>query len=158
MTRLDEEADVRIHESDLHRHVLSIGEDSAPILPPPLDEAEDVIPPPTVQSTRMRSQFPKDLVHLKRRGQRFDEDSGADGPSGDTTVRLRKVEDVRPKPCFQMMLHLGEIKVRTGTMREEIRRVVEEIKRKVEHGPRHRLVIDQHTGLIEMPSSGPVRN
>lgn len=85
---LDEQTDIRVHEPNFHRHVHAIGQDSTLICPPPLDEAEDVIPSSTVKARRMSPQLVEDLLHLERRGERLDQDSGANGADWDLEVGL----------------------------------------------------------------------
>ena len=55
MTGLDEFPNIGVHKGDLHGDIYTIREYSVEVCPPPLDEAEDVIPPPTVEATRVFS-------------------------------------------------------------------------------------------------------
>lgn len=57
MTGLDELRDVGIHEGDLHSDIHTVREDGVEVSPPSLDEAEYVVPPSTVETTRVLSQL-----------------------------------------------------------------------------------------------------
>lgn len=154
MASLDQQLDVRLHESDFHRHVLAIGKDRVPVLSPPLDEAEDVIPATAVQPARMGPQLPQDLVHLERSWQRLDQDGGADASRWDAAVRLAEVEDVGPQAGFEVVFHFGEVEVGAAAVGEEVSGVVEEEEGKVEDGAGHGLVVDEDARFVEVPSAG----
>lgn len=55
MTGLDKLPDVGVHESDLHGDVRTVRKHSVEVRPPSLDEAEDVVPPSTVETARVLS-------------------------------------------------------------------------------------------------------
>jgi len=50
VTGLNELPDVGVHESDLHSDIHTVGENSVKVCPPSFDEAEDVIPPSTIET------------------------------------------------------------------------------------------------------------
>lgn len=154
MASLDQQLDVRLHESDFHSDVFTVGKHGVSVLSSPLDEAEDVVPATAVQPARMGPQLPQDLVHLERRGQRLDQDGRADAAGGDTAVRLAEVEDVGPQASFEVVLHLGEVEVRAAAVIEEVLGVVEEEEGEIEDGTGHGLVVDEHARFVEVPSAG----
>jgi len=62
---LYEELDVGLHEWNGHGNVHSVREDKVGVLSELLDDAEDVIPPATVQSRAVVPEFEDNLIHLK---------------------------------------------------------------------------------------------
>lgn len=55
MTGLNEFPDVGVHEGDLHGDIRTVRKHSVEVCPPSLDGAEDVVPPSTVETTRVLS-------------------------------------------------------------------------------------------------------
>ena len=55
----------------------------------------------------MIAQFVKDLVHLERGGDGFDEHRGSNGPSGNSQLVLRRGEDVGPQPGLEVIFQFG---------------------------------------------------
>ena len=55
MTGLNELSDVGTHESNLHGDIHTIWEYGVEVCPPSLDEAEDVVPPPAVETAGVLS-------------------------------------------------------------------------------------------------------
>jgi hypothetical protein len=129
---LDEKADIGIHKPDLHRHILAVRQDSALVHSPFLDKAEYVIPAPTVQPTRVVSQFEEDLLHLEGSRESLDQDSSTDGTKRHANVGLREVEDVIPKAGFAVVFHFGEVEVGAGTTSNKLLGIVEEVEGEVE--------------------------
>lgn len=60
----------------------------------------------------MLSQLEQDFLHMKSGGKGLDQDGGADGTVCHVDVGLAEEEDVVPETSFEVVLHLGEVKVR----------------------------------------------
>jgi len=101
----------------------------------------------------MLAQFVQDLVHLERREDRLDQHGGLDRAARDAELVLRHHEDVVPQPCLEVALHLRQVEVRTGAAREQFLRVVEEVEREVEDAAGHRLAVDPHVLLGQVPAA-----
>ena len=153
MTGLNELPDVCVHESNLHRDIRTVRQHSVKVCPPPFDEAEDVIPPSTIETARMLSQLEQDLFHLEGSGKGLDQDCSTDGSLRNADVVLGEGEDIVPEASLLVVLHLREIEIRAGSSLDELTRVVEEIEGKVEDGTRNGCVVDSHPRLIKVPST-----
>lgn len=57
-------------------------------------------------------------------------------------------------PDFKVVLHLGQVEVRTETSLDGLECVVEEVETEIEHGAGQGLAVDDDAGLVEVPSSG----
>ena len=90
---------------------------------------------------------------MESSGEGFDQHGSADGALRDTDIALGEGENIVPETSFLVVLHLGEVKVRTGSSFDELSSVVEEVEGKVEDGARDRGVVDSHPRFVEMPSS-----
>ena len=55
MTGLNELPNICVHESDLHSDIHTVGQHGVEVCPPSLDEAEDIIPPSTIETARVLS-------------------------------------------------------------------------------------------------------
>jgi hypothetical protein len=148
---LNELPDVCVHESDLHGDVHAVGQHSVEVCPPSFDEAEDVVPPSTVETARVLSQLEQDLFHLEGSGKGLDQDSSTDGSLRNADVALGEGKDVVPEASLLVVFHLGEIEIWTGPPLDELTRVVEEIEGKVEDGTGNGCVVDIHPRLIKVP-------
>src|SRR5208282_1509992 len=104
-----------------------------------LDETENIIPAPAVQPRGMFAQFVKNLVHLKRRQNGFDQDGGANRPAWNTQFVLGKTEHVVPQPRLQVILQLRQVEVRTGALAEQGGSVVKKEQTKIKQRRRDRL-------------------
>lgn len=60
-------------------------------------------------------------------------------------------------PDFEVVLHLGQVKVWTETSLDGLECVVEEVETEIEHGTGQGLAVDDDAGLVEVPSSGSGR-
>jgi len=92
---------------------------------------------------------------LEGSGEGLDQHCCTDSSSRDADVALGEGEDVVPKTGFLVVLHLGEVEIRTGSSLDELTRIVEEVEGKVEDGTGNWCVVDGHPRLVEMPSSRP---
>jgi len=157
VTGLNEFPDVGVHESDLHSDIHAVREHGIEICPPSLDEAEDVVPSSTVETARVLSQLKQNLLHLEGGGESLDQHGSTDSPLGHADVALGEGEDVIPEASLQVVLHLGEVKVWTGSSLNKLTGVVEEVEGEVENRAGNWSIVDGHPRLVEMPSSGAKR-
>ena len=127
MAGLDEQTDIRVHETDGHRNILPIREHRATVRTALLDKAKDIIPTPTVESRRVCAELEKDFLHLERGWERLDENSRADGAVRKPDIRLREVEDIIPEPRLTVVLHFREIEVRAGAAGDELLGIMVEV-------------------------------
>src|SRR5882762_4176805 len=96
-----------------------------------LDETENVVPAPAIQPRGMVPQFVKNLVHLERRQNRFDQDGGANRSARNTYCFLGKTEHVVPQPRLQVTLHLRQVEVRTSPFAQQDLSVVKKEQTKI---------------------------
>src|SRR4051812_29032111 len=136
-----------MHETRGHRDQRAIGENEILLGAEFLDAGENVIPSTAVQSCRMFAQLVKNLVHLERCRDGFDQHRRADCPARNSELILREIEHAVPNPRFEMALHLREIEVRTTRALEQLTRVVKEMQSEVEESARNRFAVDQHMFL-----------
>jgi hypothetical protein len=141
--------------------------------------AEDVIPSTTVQPSRVIPQFIQNLLHLERCRDGLDQDSRPDRSVGESNVSGGKGEDIVPQPVravsqrvsdwnsysqrgmngligspsFQVVLHLGQVKVRPAAPLDQLVSVVEEVESEIEHGSGQGFSIDLNSGFVQVPSS-----
>src|SRR6266542_1999542 len=120
-----------------------------------LDETEDVVPAPAVESGRVVAEFVQDFVHLEGAPNRLDQNRGPDGPLGYTEVILGKHEDVVPKTRFQVTLQFRKVAIRCGALGDQRLGVVEEVKAKIEQRTRNRLSVPSDVLLHQMPAARP---
>src|SRR6266545_1226858 len=151
----DQQVYVRFQEVTIHRHARTVGQHEFRPAAEFLDEAEDVIPAPAVESRGMITQLVEDFVHLEGGGDRLDQHRRADRPARGSQRRLRGDEDVVPQPGFEVALELRQVEVRTRAFRDQRSGVVEEEQAEVEQRPRHRLAVYQHMPLDQMPAARP---
>ena len=78
MARFDGQLRIATHEVGRHRHLATIRKQHRFIARQLLDEAEDVIPAPAIESRRVVTQLIKNLVHLERRKDGFDQHRPSD--------------------------------------------------------------------------------
>ena len=120
-----------------------------------LDAAEDVVPAPGVQRTRMLAQLVEDRVHLERRQHRLDQHRALDRAARQLELILGPGERLRPQPRLQMRLQLRQIEIRPRPALQLLPRVVEHDQPEVEQRPRHRPSVDQVMPLEQMPAPRP---
>jgi hypothetical protein len=106
MTRTHGELRVGAHVRLLHRDLRAVGEQCARVVPVHLDETEDVVPAPAVETDRVIAQLVQDFVHLERRGQRLDQHGRADRPERKAERLLRVHEHLVPDSRLAMALEL----------------------------------------------------
>jgi len=69
---------------------------------------------------------------MESSGEGLNQDGSTDGSLRDTDVALGEGEDVVPEASLLVMLHLGEVEVRTGSPLDELTSIVEEVESKIE--------------------------
>ena len=148
MASLNEQTNIRIHESHFHGDIRPVRKDSTGVCPPPLNETKNIIPSTAIQARRMMAQFVKDFLHLERSREGLNQHGGPNRPDGDFEIRLSEVKDVRPESSFEVVFHFGKIEVRARAMREKGGRIVEKVECKVEDASREWAVVDADARLI----------
>src|SRR5450759_1636861 len=109
MARLDQKLGVRAHERHGHRHLRAVRQHELRSIPKLLDDAEDVVPPDGIQTTRVLAKLVENLLHLERREDRLEQNGGVNRAARDSAVVLREVEYVVPQPRLEMALELGPV-------------------------------------------------
>ena len=142
MTGLDEQEAVAAQEMGRHRHLPAIGQHAGGVLGEFLDEAEDVVPAPAIEPSRVIPELVDDLVHFESRHDRFDQNGRADRALRYAEPLLRIAEHVVPQPGLEMALELRQIKVRCGAARHQLARIVEKEQCEIEERPGHRRPVD----------------
>ena len=74
-------------------------------------------------------------------------------PARDADAVLRGHEHVVPEPRLEVALHLGQVEVRAEALRDLQRSAVEEVEREVEERAGHRLAVDEHVLLVQVPAT-----
>lgn len=97
----------------------------------------------------MLFQLEEDLVHLERRGQRYDQDRRLDRAGQDRQRRLRVQENVAPQSRFEVALHLRQIETWTSPGLPQRIDVVKEEQPEIEQHPRRGAAVD-----LEVPLRG----
>src|SRR5579885_1246855 len=139
----------------LHRDLGAVRQHPIGAMAELLDETEYVIPAAAVQTSGVVPQLKQNLVHFKSRRDRFNQYGGANRAAGNADIVLGEIEDVIPKPRFEMALHLGEIKIGSGPVLNEGGSVVKEIQAKIEQRGRYRLAARERVFLDKVPSARP---
>ena len=74
-------------------------------------------------------------------------------PRGDAELVLRHHEDVVPQPRLEVAFELRQVEVRAAAARDQFLRVVEEVQPEVEDAAGHRLAVDLHVLLRQVPAA-----
>src|SRR6266513_1264814 len=82
---------------------------------------KNVIPTAAIETSGVFPQLVKNLIHLERRWDGFDEDRRANRPLRYPEFVLRHFEHVVPKTRLQMAFHFRQIKIGPAAPREHIR-------------------------------------
>ena len=155
MASLDQKLDVSIHERHRHGDLRPVREDKVGVVSEFLDDAEDVVPPPTVETRRVVAQLVDDLLHLESREDGLDQHGSADRATGHAAVVLREVECIVPEAGLEVGLHLGQVEVWAESPPDGLMAVMEEVEAKVEERARHWLAINKDMLLLEVPTARP---
>ena len=153
MAGLDHELAVGAQEVRGHADLAAIRQHRPLLLAELLDEAEDVVPAAAVEAGRMVLQLPQDLVHLEGGEDGLDQHGGLDRLLRHAERVLGGHEHVVPQPRLEMALELGQVEVGAGAARQRFLGVVEEVEAEIEQRPRHRLAVDRHVPLEQMPAA-----
>ena len=76
-------------------------------------------------------------------------------PTGSPSSLLGRYEDVIPEPRLEVVLELGQVKIRAATPVQQSLSVVIEVKRKVEERAADGLAVDGDVPFGQMPAAGP---
>src|SRR5690606_3018848 len=120
MTSLHQELRIGEQERLIHGHGCAVRRQEALVLAETLDERENIIPAPGIETGNVIAQFEQDLVHFEGRRQRFDQDRSLDGLERQAELLLCEDEDVVPEPRLAMRLKLWQIEVRTAARGERL--------------------------------------
>ena len=138
-----------------HRHLRPVGENHVGTVVENLDHAENVVPPPQVQSRRPFPELVEDLLHLEGGENVLDQHRWADAAVRDVQPFLRVVEHVIPQPRFQVRLELGQVVVRPGAVALLRDPVVVDGEAEIEKTARDGLAVHQNVPFHEVQASGP---
>ena len=139
---LDEQERIGSEKVGGHGDQGSIGQCSVRIVGELFDHAENVIPAPAIESSRVLSELVEDFVHLEGGRDRLDQNGRLDGADGKPDVLLRKYEHVVPEPCLEVILQLGNVEVRTASLLDQRFRVMEEEQAEIEERCGDRSAVD----------------
>ena len=153
MASVDEKVYIRSEEVACHGDLCAIRQNAVRLLTEDLNEAEDVVPAPAVQARGVIPQFVENFVHLEGAANGLDEHSGPNATARNAQVVLRKIEDVVPKPRFQIALHLRQIEVWTAAAGEQLSRIMEEVETKIEERGRDWRAVYVEVLLHQVPTS-----
>src|SRR5437762_8696482 len=103
-----------------HRDLGTICQDEIGLVSKLFDARKNVIPTAAIETSRVVAQFVKNLIHLERRWDRFDQDRRANRPLRYPEFVLRHFEHVVPKTRLQMAFHLRQIKIRSEEHTSEL--------------------------------------
>lgn len=150
---LDQQLNIRLHKGHGHCNSAPIRQDELRVVPELFNDAEDVIPAPTVETRAVLTELVDYLIHFKHRQDGLNQHSTTDGTSWKANDVLREVEDIIPESCLEVGFHLREVEVRSVAILDEFLPVVEEIETKVEQATRNSFAIDDEMFLLKMPPS-----
>src|SRR5688572_22308999 len=118
---------VGAHERHRHSHMCAVRQHKGAVMREFLDDAEDVVPAPRIETCRVIAQLVQDLLHLEGGEGRLDENRRADRPARHREGVLCEVEYIVPQPRLEMALHLRQIEIRAATAADQLLRIVEEV-------------------------------
>lgn len=149
----NQQLNIRIHKRHSHCDSAPVRQDELRIVPELLDDAEDIIPAPTVEARAVLTELIDYLVHFEDRQDGLNQYGTTDGTPWKTNNVLSEVENIVPEPCLKVRFHLGEVEVRPVSILNKLLGVVEEIKTEVEQATRNSFSINDKVLLLKMPSS-----
>src|SRR5207248_8058114 len=118
VARLDQQLGIGAHERDSHGHLNAIGEDELGAAVEFLDDAEDVVPAPGVESGGVVAQLVEDLVHLESGCDDLEQYGCLDRAAGDAERVLGEVEDLVPEARFAVAFELGQVEIWSAAVAE----------------------------------------
>src|SRR5439155_6885505 len=95
----------------------------------------------------------EDLLHLERCEDRLDQHGAPDRAARNPERLLRERERLRPQPRLEMALQLRQVEVRPASALEQLAGVVVHDEPEIEEARRHRLTVEVHVPLDEMPAA-----
>src|SRR5580692_7845434 len=134
VTCLDCQLRIAAHEVRGHRHLRAVGQHGMRVIRKLLDKAEDVVPPPAIQSRRMVAQLVENFIHLKTSQNRLNQHSALDASLRHTKLMLRADEDLVPEACFKMALDFWQVEIRATPTSQQLFRVMKEVEAEIENG------------------------
>ncbi len=87
--------------------------------------------PSTVETRRMIAELKEDLLHLECGGKCLNEHGCTNGVVLHADEGLRENEHVVPQARLEIVLHLGEVEVRSMPALDELVRIVVEVNSKI---------------------------
>ena len=153
MAGLNQQIRVGAQKRVAHDNALAVREQKPSRPPQTLDEAENVVPTAAVEPNNPPPESIQNLIHLKRRRERFNQDRGADGAGLEAEAGFGVFEDVVPEGGFVASLQLGEVKVGLSALLGDQRSVVKQVQPGVEERAAHGRAVDFDMGFFEVPSA-----
>ena len=148
-----EQFGVGAHERRRHGDLRPVGEGEVGAVREDLDQAEEVVPAARVEPGTVLAQLVEDLLHLERRGDRLDQDGGADRAPRDAEQILGEDEHVVPQPGLVGVLQLGEVEVRAVSGVDLPLCAVEEVQAEVDERGGHGAPVDEEVLFGEVPAA-----
>ena len=152
---LHEQQRIGAHERRGHRHLRAVCKAKIVVRTEFLDAGKDVIPSTDVETGGVLAQLPQDFVHFESCNYGLDQRGGLDRSLRHAQFPLGELENVVPKPRFEVRLHLRKVEIRSCAACKQFLGAVKEIQRKVEYRSRNRLSIHKQMFFIQMPAARP---
>ena len=153
MASFHQEQRVTTHKWAGHRDVITIGEYDIFVVAKFFNATENVVPAAAIQSRRMLAQLIQNFVHLEGSENGFDQHGRLDRALRDAEFLLGDGENIVPQTCFQMAFHFWQIEIGAGAFCHQRFDVMEKIHAEIEHRTGHRLAVDQHMLLDQVPAA-----
>lgn len=153
---LNQQLNICIHKRHSHCDSAPVRQDELWVVPELLDDAEDVIPAPTVETRAVLTELVDYLIHFEHRQDGLNQYGPTDGTPWKANNVLGEVENIVPEPCLKVRFHLGKVEVRSVPILNELLSVVKEIETEVKQATRNSFTIDDEVPLLKMPSSRAV--
>ena len=101
----------------------------------------------------MVAEFVKNLIHLKGREDRLDQDCCLDRVRREFEFALGGDEDVVPEAGFEVALQFGQIEVWARPSIEQFLRIVKGVEREIEDTSGHGRAVDVDVRLVKVPTA-----
>ena len=99
----------------------------------------------------MVPQLEENFLHLERSREGLNKDGTTDGASRKTDVGLGEVEDIVPETSLAVVLHFGEIEVRTESTSDLLFCVMEEEQAEIEDRAGDGDIVDGYARFVKVP-------
>ena len=150
---LDQQFRVGLQERLGHRHLATLRQHLVGVAAQRLQPAEDVVPATAVQADDAAAQRVQDLVHLEHGRQRFDQHRRLHRAHRQVEAHFEEGHHLVPQARFLHALHLRQVEVRAALAPSQGLGVVEREGGEVEQAAAHRLAVDRHVHLVEVPAA-----